>query len=135
MVSFEIYYLTAFFTIDYYFPKMLEESILQMPSFEMVKIAMQAEGFEIEETETYSIKPELEDQFLYCGKQNPELYFKPDVRNGISSFTSLSNRKEVEQGLMELRNDIDSGAIKEIISAYENHFGDYLYIIGIKAKG
>jgi len=121
--------------LNYYFPKMLEESILQMPSFEKVKLVMQAEGFEIEETETYSIKPDLEDQFLYCGKQDPELYFKPDVRNGISSFTSLSNQKEVKQGLTELRDDIDSGAIKEIISSYENHFGDYLYIVGSKPKG
>lgn len=121
--------------LNHYFPKMLEESILQMPSFQKVKLAMQAEGFVVKGTENYSVKPDLEDQFLYCGKQNPELYFKLEIRNGISSFTSLSNRKEVEQGLIKLRNDIESGAIKDIISSYENNFGDYLFIIGNKAKG
>ena len=74
----------------------------------------------------------MEDQFLYCGKQNPELYFDDKIRNGISSFSSLANQKEVEQGLKTLRKDMDSGKIKQIINLYENDLGDYLYIIGKK---
>ncbi|NAS29926.1 methyltransferase domain-containing protein [Flavobacteriaceae bacterium R38] len=118
--------------LNHYFPKMLSDSIMQMPALEKVKKAMKDSGIEFLETHKYFIKSDLEDQFLYCGKQNPELYFNEQIRHGISSFSSLSNRKEVENGLMELRKDIDSGKIEEIIRSYENTFGDYLYIIGKK---
>jgi len=118
--------------LNHYFPKILKDSILQMPSFEKVKTAMNNAGFNIEKTENYSIRPDLQDQFLYCGKINPELYFEDDVMNGISSFSSLTNRQEVEEGIMDLRKDISTGKIHKIIASYKNNEGDYLYIIGIK---
>lgn len=120
--------------LNHYFPKMLSDSIIQMPTLKSVEIAMKDSGIELLETVKYFIKPDLQDQFLYCGKQNPELYFDDQIRHGISSFSSLANQTEVEQGLMELRKDIDSGKINEIIKSYENNFGDYLYIIGKKAS-
>ena len=118
--------------LNHYFPKMLEDSMLQMPTLDNIKAAMQLAGFEISDTEPYFIHPELEDKFLYCGKQNPALYFDEQIRKGISSFTSLSNKVEVEKGLAEMRLDIGSGKIQEIIRSYENQLGDYLYIIGRK---
>ena len=121
--------------LNHYFPQMLLDSIIQMPTFKKVKTAMKDSGIEFLEKHKYFIKPDLEDQFLYCGKQNPELYFDEQVRHGISSFSSLSNRKEVENGLAELKKDINSGKIKDIIKSYENNFGDYLYIIGEKPVG
>ncbi|MEM9075965.1 MAG: methyltransferase domain-containing protein [Bacteroidota bacterium] len=120
--------------LNHYFPKMLSDSKEQMPSLEQVKKAMDASGFEFLETDAYFIKSDLEDQFLYSGKQNPELYFDEQIRKGISSFSALSNRTEVENGLMVLRNDIDSGKINEIMKAYGNDLGDYLFIIGKKAS-
>ncbi|NKI30426.1 class I SAM-dependent methyltransferase [Croceivirga thetidis] len=118
--------------LNHYFPKMLSDSITQMPTLEKVKKAITDSGIEFIETHKYFIKPDLEDQFLYCGKQNPELYFDEQIRHGISSFSSLSNQTEVENGLSELRIDIDSGKIKDIINSYENTLGDYLYIIAKK---
>jgi ubiquinone/menaquinone biosynthesis C-methylase UbiE len=118
--------------LNHYFPKMLSDSMIQMPTLESVKTAMKDSRIKFSETDKYFIKPDLQDQFLYCGKQNPELYFDDQIRNGISSFSSLANRKEVEKGLLELRRDIDSGKINEIIKSYENDFGDYIYIIGKK---
>ncbi|WP_407557842.1 class I SAM-dependent methyltransferase [Winogradskyella sp. 4-2091] len=118
--------------LNHYFPKMLEDSMLQMPSLEIVKEALTRSGLSITNTENYSIKPDLEDQFLYCGKQNPELYFDEQIRHGISSFSALANIKEVENGLISLRHDIDSGKINEIIDSYKNELGDYLYIIAQK---
>jgi len=120
--------------LNHYFPKMLAASIIQMPTFEKVKKAMKDSGFEILQTEKYFIKPDLEDKFLYCGKQNPELYFNDQIRHGISSFSSLANRTEVEQGLSKLRKDIDTKKINELMRSYENDLGDYLYIIGKKAS-
>jgi ubiquinone/menaquinone biosynthesis C-methylase UbiE len=121
--------------LNHYFPKMLADSITQMPTFEKVQTTMKVSGFELLQTEKYFIKPDLEDQFLYCGKQNPELYFDEQIRHGISSFSSLANKTEVKQGLSELRRDIDAGKIDEIIKLYENDLGDYLYLIGKKTIG
>ena len=109
--------------------------MVQMPTLENVKTAIKESGIEFLETVKYFIKPDLQDQFLYCGKQDPELYFDDQIRHGISSFSSLANRTEVKQGLSELRKDIDSGKINDIIKSYENCFGDYLYIIGKKSAG
>lgn len=118
--------------LNHYFPKMLRDSITQMPALPAVKQAMENAGFEISKTEKYFIQPDLEDKFLYCGKHQPEMYFDKHIRNGISSFSALSNKVEVEQGLSTMKSDIESGKINQIISSYENQLGDYLYIIGKK---
>ena len=120
--------------LNHYFPKMLEDSMVQMPTLKTVEDAMLSAGLKITTTEIYNIKPDLKDQFLYCGKQNPEFYFDETIRHGISSFSALSNKDEVEIGLATLRTDIDSGKINQIIKSYENDFGDYLYIIGEKIE-
>lgn len=118
--------------LNHYFPKMLADSMVQMPTLARVQQAMERTGFEGLSTEKYFIQPDLEDKFLYCGKRQPEIYFDQKIRNGISSFSSLSNKVEVEQGLSALQSDIDSEKINQIISEYENQLGDYLYIIGRK---
>lgn len=120
--------------LNHYFPKMLEDSILQMPSFETVEEAMMSSGLKVITTENYDIKPDLKDQFLYCGKQNPELYFDESIRHGISSFSALANKEDVENGLATLRDDIDSGKIHAIMKSYDNDFGDYLYIVCTNMK-
>ncbi|AUP77992.1 16S rRNA (cytosine(1402)-N(4))-methyltransferase [Flavivirga eckloniae] len=120
--------------LNHYFPKMLLDSINQMPTLESVKSAMKDTGITFLGTENYFIKPDLQDQFLYCGKQNPELYFNEQVRHGISSFSSLANQKEVKQGLIDLKKDIHSGKFDEITQTYQNNLGDYLYILGKKSN-
>lgn len=118
--------------LNHYFPKMLEASKAQMPALNDVKHAIVEAGFKIIKTEEYSVKPDLKDQFLYCGKHDPSLYFKPEIRNGISSFRSLSNAEEVAVGLEQLQADIESGEINKIKKQYENDLGDYLYVIAQK---
>lgn len=120
--------------LNHYLPNILNDSKNQMPSLENVENGMKNAGIEIVKIKTYSIKLHLQDQFLYCGKHDPELYFDENIRRGISSFSSLANKKEVEKGLSELRKDIDSGKIKEVMKSFENDFGDYLYIIGKKTS-
>jgi len=120
--------------LNHYFPKMLSDSIIQMPILENVKRAIKNTGINLIATEKYFVKPDLQDQFLYCGKHNPELYFDSQIRQGISSFSSLANKAEVEQGLNKLRRDIDSGKITDIIKSYTNDLGDYLFIVGKKVK-
>lgn len=114
--------------LNHYFPKMLEASILQMPSLDRIKAAATKTGFIIEELEKYFIQPDLQDHFLYVGKHHPEQYFQEEIRNGISSFTALANSEEVNEGLNRLRNDIDSNKFEKIKSEYQNELGDYLFI-------
>lgn len=121
--------------LNHYFPKMLADSIIQMPGLESVKRAMEKSGLVFTGCDKYFIHPDLQDKFLYCGKQNPKLYLDEQIRQGISSFSSLANQTEVEKGLSKLKEDIDSGKIREIMSTYENDLGDYLFIIGKKPSG
>lgn len=114
--------------LNHYFPKMLEDSMVQMPAYDLISSCAAHSNLNIESTEKYFIQPDLQDLFLYSGKHNPKLYFEPGVRSGISSFSSLSNAKEVEEGLITLQQDIASGKIKEIIQKYQNEDGDYLFM-------
>ena len=82
--------------LNHYFPKMLADSIAQMPTYTAIETALHQEGFEIEIVEKYFIKEDLQDQFLYCGKHDPSLYLDPIIRKGISSFSDLSTKSQPE---------------------------------------
>lgn len=116
----------------HYFPKMLADSISQMPSLASITNAFENTSIKLLTTETYCIQPDLQDHFLYCGKHAPEVYFNTQIRNGISSFSSLANKEEVMQGLSQLRKDIDSGGILQVMKSYENDLGDYVFVVGEK---
>lgn len=120
--------------LNHYFPKMLANSIIQMPSYKNIESAMSNNGFEIIKTENYSIKSDLQDKFLYSGKHHPKLYLDETIRQGISSFSALANQQEVETGLKQLQKDIENQKIKDLIKSYEHSLGDYLFIIGRKSN-
>lgn len=115
--------------LNHYFPEMLEDSMLQMPSFEAVSHAAVKAGFEVVKTEKYFIKADLSDHFLYVGKNRPELYLDGRIRKGISSFSALSNSAEVKKGLLQLAEDISSNQFDTVRRKYENDRGDYLFIV------
>ncbi|MDN5200639.1 class I SAM-dependent methyltransferase [Fulvivirgaceae bacterium BMA10] len=117
--------------LNYYFPKMLEDSMHQMPTYEKVAACLENNSFHILGTEKYFVKEDLEDLFLQSGKYNPSLYLNKQVRRGISSF-SLAQAKEVTSGLEKLEDDIESGIIDSIIEKYKHDEGDYLFIMAIK---
>lgn len=118
--------------LNHYFPKMMQDSIAQMPSKELVVSWMEAAGFTVKTIENYDVRVDLQDMFLYAGKHQPELYLDPQVRSGISSFSSLAYGEEVQVGLTKLTQDIATGKVKGVIKDYENEIGDYLYIDGYK---
>ncbi len=115
--------------LNHYFPKMLSDSMIQMPAYDIIESNLKENGLKIDNTEKYFIQPDLNDLFLYSGKHDPKLYLESKVRQGISSFSSLANADEVEKGLKILKEDIASGKITDIIKKYENTDGDYLFII------
>lgn len=118
--------------LNYYFPKMLKDSIAVMPTRQKVEKALNFAGFEISKQEKYFIRPDLQDLFLYCGKHRPSLYFSESVRNGISSFSALSNAEEVRIGLRKLSEDLENGRFSEIAEKFESDSGDYIFMTARK---
>jgi len=120
--------------LNRYFPRMMADSIKQMPELKVVKDAMSVAGIGLEQTVKYCVQPDLEDKFLYFGKDKPEIYMDPEIRHGISSFSSLANSREIEEGLDRLHKDIVRGTIGEVMRSYENDTGDYLFVLSSKSK-
>jgi len=117
--------------LNHYFPEMMENSCRQMPTFEAIKSALSQAKFSIELTQPFFISAELQDFFLYSGKQRPDMYLSSKVRNGISSFHNFCTPSELNSGLDKLRNDIESGEIESIMDSYNNDNGDYIFICAI----
>lgn len=114
--------------LNHYFPEMLSNSIVQMPSLTKISNATACAGLEIAEIEKYFIKDDLQDHFLYVGKNRPWLYFNGKIRNGISSFSSIANIDEVKKGLEKLKSDLENNFFESIKQKYNNDFGDYCFI-------
>ncbi len=123
---------TKSYWLHHYFPKMIEDSIKILPTFEKIENIFKDVNLEIIDQESYFVKPDLEDWFLYCGKHNPEMYLREDVRNGISSFSLIGHQSEIKKGLERMKEDLETGKISEIMKDYENELGDYLFIVGRK---
>ena len=121
--------------LNHYFPEILKRAADQMPPFEKVKMALKEAGFKISTAEKYYVKEDLKDYFLYSGKYNPQLYFDPMIRNGISSFADVSFRQEIENGLKLLTSDIETNKFIEISDRFRNDHGDYLFIVVEKING
>jgi ubiquinone/menaquinone biosynthesis C-methylase UbiE len=119
--------------LNHYFPQMLRHSTKQMPSLKKICNAALKAGFEIQQSEKYFIQNDLQDQFLYVGKNNPELYFNNKIRKGISSFSSLANTSEINYGLEKLRSDLISGEFENIKKNYKTRHGDYLFFKAVKS--
>ncbi|MEZ4800051.1 MAG: class I SAM-dependent methyltransferase [Flavobacteriales bacterium] len=115
--------------LNHFFPKMIEKSMLQMPSLTTIESALNAAGLTIQTKELYHVKDDLQDCFLYVGKNKPALYFNASIRNGISSFSALANQDEVAKGLIKLQQAIDDNTIQHIQEYYKNDLGDYMFIV------
>ena len=124
----EAYWLNSFF------PLMMQNSMKLMPSMNRIDKALISANLKITNTEEYFMKDDLQDLFLQCGKNNPEIYFRPEIRAGISSFAAVANQHEVKTGLKKLRQAIDTNTIDDLISSYDDQNGDYIFIIAEKLK-
>ena len=111
-----------------YFPAAIRRSAEQMPSLEAVTAALAAAGFRAPETEPYEVREDLADRFLYSGKHRPEIYLDPAIRRGISTFSTLADPEEVEDGLARLAADLASGRIDAVRRSFRHDAGDYLFV-------
>jgi ubiquinone/menaquinone biosynthesis C-methylase UbiE len=112
-----------------YFPKMMEACTMPMPALNTVEQAYTFVGFKSVVTEKYFVPTDLQDQFLYVGKHDPQMYFNAQMRNGISGFSLFADGMEVEQGLACLKQDIDAGNFEAVKAKYKNDEGDYLFVV------
>lgn len=97
-------------------------------NFSALKTILEQTGFHTIEKKSFFVSNELQDWFLHAGKYRPEIYLDEKVRAGISSFHLFAKPDELDKGLKQLKNDIDSGKIHKIIEKYENDQGDYLFV-------
>lgn len=116
-----------------YFPQAMRKSIVQMPEKVVINEAFKSSGFQEQYWETYEIRTDLQDFFLYAGRNRPEIYLDAAVRHGISTFSALADPAEVEKGCKLLESDIRSGRISQVIDSYANkREGDYMFVVGGK---
>ena len=114
-----------------YFPRMIVEASAPYDRVDTIA-ALAGAGFRIECEELYEVRPDLRDNFLYCGKHRPAMYLDPRVRAGISSFANASDQAEIETGLERIAADIASGRIEEVIRSYVHDKGDYTFTVAVK---
>jgi SAM-dependent methyltransferase len=117
-----------------YFPTAMERSVAQMPSLQEILQALEQSGFAAIHTESYEVRHDLQDFFLYSGKHRPEIYLDPRVRSGISTFAALADAAEVQDGCRRLSQDIQSGRLAEVMAGYQQAQGDYLFVISEKER-
>ena len=122
----------ANYWLNEYFPIAMARSAGQMPPTNLVLRALNEADFALTHIEQYYVRPDLQDLFLYAGKHRPELYLSDTVRQGISTFSTLADPVELEEGCARLRRDIESGFIKQVTDKYRNDGGDYVLIVASK---
>lgn len=113
--------------LGHYFPELMSRS--KAVPLQRIENAASEAGFTIAATEKYFVQEDLQDMFFYSGKHNPEIYFDPNFRKGMSIFAELRNHDEVDRGLQQLRMDINSGHFEEVRKQYDNDGGDYMFIV------
>jgi ubiquinone/menaquinone biosynthesis C-methylase UbiE len=118
--------------LSHYFPEMTRRSAEKMPAKQLVVSELQSVGFEIETIVPFDVTNELQDLFLYSGKDRPELYFNLAVRANISSFALLCSPEELRAGLTSLRADLNSGRFQGIAQSYATTAGGYAYVVANK---
>jgi ubiquinone/menaquinone biosynthesis C-methylase UbiE len=115
--------------LRHYFPGMMQRSIKQMSTLSLIRQAMRYTGFKFIDSEKYFVQEDLKDLFLYSGKNHPALYLDEQIRNGISSFASLSDPGELREGLKNLALDLANARFSKVKDMYNDSAGDYMFLV------
>ncbi|KAB8331098.1 class I SAM-dependent methyltransferase [Scytonema tolypothrichoides VB-61278] len=91
-----------------YFPWLWEDAARFLPLSELAEL-IQANTQRHVEAVPLRLPYDLSDLFAAAAWRRPQMYLKPDVRAGISSF-ALADPSLVEQGIKLLAADLSSGA-------------------------
>ena len=95
-----------------YFPELWHQAHRAFPPLgEVVELVERATGRGIEVSEFF-LPHDLQDGFAAAGWRRPETYLDAGARAAMSCF-ALADRSVVEDGLRQLRRDLDSGTWRE----------------------
>ena len=119
---------TGRYWLSHYFPDAIARSCEVLPSVPTTRSALERAGFRIAAEEPYSIRPTLQDLFLYSAREEPQRYLDEGFRKGISTFAALTGSDELNTGLQLLRADIDSGGWQKVRDRHRHEDGDYLFL-------
>ncbi len=114
-----------------YFPFALELGLRVLPTKNELLAAIAEGGFQEIKCEPFFATKETEDIFFYSCKYRPHLYLDPSIRAGMTPLQLKEYSKEIEAGCTELKKDIESRKIDQIIEKHESHMGEALYIEAI----
>ena len=115
--------------LNHYFPVMMNKAIEQMPKTKDIIQHLINIGFESPNFYPYYISDDLEDLFLYCGKNRPLIYSEQSVTNNIGTFSLFSSPIELQSGLDQLKEDLNTGNFNEIKLKYSSSLGDCSFIV------
>jgi len=118
--------------LNEYFPRAMRRAMQQMLSKTALFGCLESVGFQQIVDETFTVYPGLQDLFLQSGKHKPEIYLRPEVRAGISTFANLASEDEVLEGCRRLNQDIRSGRIEQVVADYATPDGDYVFVAAEK---
>jgi len=118
--------------LNEYFPRAMRRGTRQMLSKTALFAELERAGFKPSIEETFEVPRDLQDLFLQSGKYKPEIYLRPEVRAGISTFANLASEEEVSEGCRRLEQDIQSGRINQVIADYATPGGDYVFVAAEK---
>ena len=118
--------------LNHYFPKTLNRLCEYMPNIDVLKSCLLNSGFKFLYTEKYDVHDELKDNFIYSKKRMPHIYLDDDFRKGLSVFVANVEFDEVYKGCEQLKEDIHTGIINDVLLSYDNDFGDYMFIVAEK---
>lgn len=111
-----------------YFPFALELGYKILPKKSELLHIIADSGFQDVTCEPFFITHETEDLFFYSCKYRPHLYLDPSIRAGMTPLQLDEYEKAVEEGCNQLKKDIESGKIEQIIKNHESPIGEALYI-------
>ena len=111
----------------------MNKAIENIPKTTDINQCLLKVGFHSAKFHPFIINNDLEDLFLYCGKNRPLIYLDPLIRNNIKTFKMFSSSLELKSGLIKLKEDINTGKIANIISKYSSSIGDFSFIVANKS--
>lgn len=94
-----------------YFPEGLKKGLARIPDSKQIARLLEKEGFS-----NVGIKISYQD--VSVDHDVPECYMDKRYRDGISTFTLLSE-EDIQSGCERLKLDIASGAIENVIQKFE----------------
>ncbi len=91
-----------------YFPRVWDACFSFFPPLEQIQHSLQNLIDRPVHNTVFALSSDMEDLFAGAAWNRPELYLNEQIRAGISSF-ALADPIEVQEGVLRLRDDLDSG--------------------------